>query len=329
MNVIQTLKVPKSLFDETKTISRESIIYKRKEPYKIYTFPSDNDSVSIIPKSVKFDSFEKNDIITKKIRIINRSSSPITLSYSLENNDNAFKIKVDRKGKIMPGLSETVEVFFEADEIRYFYERLKIRTSLGDFICVPIHAFPANVVMKTPSIIDFGCQFANTETLKCIKLQNNSDISFEYKVKECDECNVFIVEPKYDVKYIPTRFVTSLHNIYVDVSTGLGPSTFKVQLQGACQPKEMKQVKVIEPQKEIKKGYEPKVERVHQQKKPKNTNKKGNDDKADLEAVMENESRSALHLVPLHRLLSNKNSETPLEWRVKANEQAVHDQKKP
>ena len=93
---------------------------------------------------------------TATFKIINKAPIPQRFTI-LAPTESQFSIKVNKKGAIPTGMSETVQVSFIANEFKYMYDIIKINTETDNFV-LPMYAYPSipNINSVFPNIIDFG-----------------------------------------------------------------------------------------------------------------------------------------------------------------------------
>ena len=77
-----------------------------------------------------FGGFEVGKVYTQRFVVTNTGRKSQRLQI-LEPTSQFFAVRWEGKGSLAPGMSETVRVDFCADDVRYFYDCVRIRAG-GD-----------------------------------------------------------------------------------------------------------------------------------------------------------------------------------------------------
>ena len=79
-------------------------------------------------------------------------------------------------------MTENLDIFFHPDEYRFYHEEVRIETSQGDKVLLPIQGCPSVGEIKFPRYIDFGICSLDSENKKEFVVKSNTNVPFEYKL---------------------------------------------------------------------------------------------------------------------------------------------------
>jgi hypothetical protein len=115
------------------------------------------------PTVMHFGGFEVGAIHTQYVKILNTSGSAKRL-HILNPTTREFKVRVEKRGVLAPGMAEMLAIDFEPTECRYHYDCIRISTESGNLL-VPIHGYPVVNAVRFPQRVDFGnCPLGETVT---------------------------------------------------------------------------------------------------------------------------------------------------------------------
>ncbi len=98
-------------------------------------------------------------------------------------------------------MTETLDVIFCPNEFRFYYNEVKIETSNGDNLVVPIYGYPSISDFKFPKYVDFGiCPLDSVQT-KQFKISSEADIPFEFKIETEGMRPEFTVTPTEGIAF--------------------------------------------------------------------------------------------------------------------------------
>jgi hypothetical protein len=106
------------------------------------------------PAVVHFGGFQLGSLHTQYVKIMNVSSSAKRLCI-INPTTKEFRVRVEKRGIVSPGLAEVLAIDFEPTERRYHFDCIRIFTE-ADNLLIPIHAYPVLNKVQFPSRLDFG-----------------------------------------------------------------------------------------------------------------------------------------------------------------------------
>ena len=175
-----------------------------------------------------FGGFEVGKVYTQRFTVTNTGRKSQRLQI-LEPASEYFAVRWEGKGSLAPGMSDTVRVDFCADDMRYYYDCVRIRAGGDENAILPMHAYPTPNETKFPKHIDFGlCALGSTQT-KTVRLSCKVPIAFEFELRLSTESKAFEVYPRSGeipangeveivVSYTPRRLHTN--TMTIEVFTG-------------------------------------------------------------------------------------------------------------
>mmetsp|Transcript_38006 Transcript_38006/g.88821 ORF Transcript_38006/g.88821 Transcript_38006/m.88821 type:complete len:894 (+) Transcript_38006:134-2815(+) len=167
-----------------------------------------NDIIESRPHVMHFSGFQIHKEHSQVLKIVNISPKTLRLSI-IPPATKWFKIDIDKKGLIAPGMSEEIHVTFSPEEWRYYHDAIKIFCgNLSENMVVPIHAYPSATGIDLPRIVDFGSVPLGTTRTKSIPLTCKIPIQFEYEIVILEEHPDFEISPLSGI--VPANGTTSI-----------------------------------------------------------------------------------------------------------------------
>ena len=118
-----------------------------------------NALVEVAPHEVHFDGFDLNQINTRELHVINRSSEVLRVDI-LPPQTSMFQIEYKKPQRLVPGFSIRVKIHFKPVQWQYYHDAIRIHTpDRDDHLIVPIHAYP---IVLLDGILPNSYQFPNT-----------------------------------------------------------------------------------------------------------------------------------------------------------------------
>lgn len=208
------------------------------------------------PSSMHFPIATLQGGKTQRLRVVNVSNRPQMLQIRGPFTPN-FTVRLNKKGLVAPGTSETIAVNFTASEYKYHYDTIKILTEAGVLV-VPLHAYPVlnntSAITTTggeggaifPTRIDFGVCAVGDRKSRRISLASGVPCTFSFELLIDKQHPHFQIEPTEGtvpamgqryivVEYAPTSAVTGEMIITVRVSQ-LNFKPFQCVITGSAAP---------------------------------------------------------------------------------------------
>ena len=111
------------------------------------------------PHEIHFDGFELNQIQTRELHILNRSSEVLRVDI-LPPQTSFFQIDYKKPQRLVTGFSIHVKILFKPTQWQYYHDAIRIHTPERDeHLIVPIHAYP---IILLDGILPNTYQFPNT-----------------------------------------------------------------------------------------------------------------------------------------------------------------------
>lgn len=196
-------------------------------PSGVYASIGTNGALVAEPGVLHFGGFEPGKRHSQVLRIVN--SSPVSQRlHIIPPATPHFRATCDKKGTLAPGMCEEIVVEFLPEQLRYYYETLKIHCE-PDNLLIPIHAYPVMNETKFPSRVDFGkCPIGKPITKK-VKIECKVPMEFEFQIKEVKSNPSFTLSPTsgsipahghavVEITFTPTLHRTEEMSIEVRVS---------------------------------------------------------------------------------------------------------------
>jgi hypothetical protein len=154
-----------------------------------------NDIIETRPHTLHFGGFQIHKEHTHVLKVLNISATSLRVSL-IGPQTPWFKMSVDKKGLLAPGMTEDITVSFTPGEWRYYYDTIKIHCGeMAENLVVPIHAYPSANDIVLPRIVDFGKLAVGKSKSKTIPLSCKVPIQFEYEITVLEEHPDFTVSP--------------------------------------------------------------------------------------------------------------------------------------
>ena len=178
-----------------------------------------------------------------------------------------FELRSRRpRGLLAPGMSDTVTVSFTPNELRYYYDCVRVKAEGGagsskggsnegagsntsgtsNNLLLPIHAYPVMNEVAFPSVVDFGPRAAGETHRKTIAMTCKTPIAFAFELAPTTESGAFDVRPRrgivpangaaeIEITYAPTKLQTTVTDVVVKVSQ-FGFEPMRCSLRGTGFP---------------------------------------------------------------------------------------------
>ena len=180
-----------------------------------------------------------------------------------------FELRSRRpRGLLAPGMSDTVTVSFTPNELRYYYDCVRVKaegdrkgsskggsndegagsntSGTSNNLLLPIHAYPVMNEVAFPSVVDFGLRAAGETHRRTIAMTCKTPIAFEFELALTTESGAFDVRPRrgivpangaaeIEITYAPTKLQTTVTDVVVKVSQ-FGFEPMRCSLRGTGFP---------------------------------------------------------------------------------------------
>ncbi|CAF3402254.1 unnamed protein product [Rotaria sp. Silwood1] len=197
---------------------------------KLFVKLKRNKLVEVTPHEIHFDGFEINQIQTRELHILNRSSEVLRVDI-IPPQTSVFQIDYKKPQRLVPGFSIHVKIIFKPTQWQYYHDAIRIHTPERDHhIITPIHAYP---IILLDGILPNSYQFANTPIgqviTKTFSFQSSAPVEFQYRIEILSQDPALTIEPmegtinqlnvtNITVTYAPTAFCTSRLSVAIIVS---------------------------------------------------------------------------------------------------------------
>ncbi|CAF3577014.1 unnamed protein product [Adineta steineri] len=197
---------------------------------KLFVKLKGNKLIEVTPHEIHFDGFELNQIHTREIHILNRSSEVLRIDI-IPPQTSFFQIDYKKPQRLVTGFSIHVKIYFKPTQWQYYHDAIRIHTPERDHhLIVPIHAYP---IILLDGILPNSYQFANTPigqvATKTFSFQSGAPIEFQYRIEMLSQDPALTIEPvegtiekanvtNITVTYAPTAFCTSRLAVAIIVS---------------------------------------------------------------------------------------------------------------
>lgn len=217
---------------------------------RVFVKQGQNRCFRVDPPVVHFAGFTPGRTHSQIIKIKNISSRSQRVAI-LDPTTSQFSIRMSKLGLVAPGMCEEVTIEFTPDDLRYYYDCLRLHSE-GENLAVPCHGYPVANDVRIPRSVDFGSVPINQEMRKSIEISCQTPLNFEY------ECTV--VEPHSEIElaaltgivpamgvagieliYRPTTYRTSMMRFKFKLSQ-FGFEPVMVTVRGNCIPGQLKEV---------------------------------------------------------------------------------------
>ena len=144
------------------------------------------------PATVHFSGFEVGQTSSMKLEVLNVAATAQRLHLVVPQTPQ-FRVRFAKKGRVAPGMAETLLIDFVPDEWRYYYDAVRLFSESGETLMVPIHAYPVMNRVELPKSIDFGACALLDEVVKCVTLRCEVPVAFEYEIA------VVVTHPHFEI----------------------------------------------------------------------------------------------------------------------------------
>jgi hypothetical protein len=202
-------------------------------------------SFSVEPEVLHFGGFTPGRTHTCTLRIKNISTRSQRVRI-LEPTTSFFALRMSKLGLVAPGMCEEVSIEFTPDDLRYYYDCVRLHSD-GENLVVPCHGYPVmNDVQTLPRQIDFGGCPINETRVRTVQIPCKTPVNFEF------ECTVVEPHPEItlstlagtvpalgsaalELLYRPTSFRTATMKFVFRLSQ-LAFEPITVTVRGNCLP---------------------------------------------------------------------------------------------
>ncbi|CAF2729790.1 unnamed protein product [Rotaria sp. Silwood2] len=198
---------------------------------KLFVKLKRNKLVEVTPHEIHFDGFEINQIQTRELHILNRSSEVLRVDI-IPPQTSVFQIDYKKPQRLVPGFSIHVKIIFKPTQWQYYHDAIRIHTPERDHhLITPIHAYP---IILLDGILPNSYQFANTPIgqviTKTFSFQSAAPVEFQYRIEILGQDPALTIDPmegstidqlnvtNITVTYAPTAFCTSRLSVAIIVS---------------------------------------------------------------------------------------------------------------
>uniref|UniRef100_A0A0G4IDG3 Abnormal spindle-like microcephaly-associated protein ASH domain-containing protein n=1 Tax=Chromera velia CCMP2878 TaxID=1169474 RepID=A0A0G4IDG3_9ALVE len=205
----------------------------------------ENDLFVVEPAVIHFAGFEPLRRHVQSVYVRNKSTSTQRVTV-IPPTTPFFSTKLDKKGRLAPGMAERIDIVFNPTELRYYYDQIRIHCESRDKLLIPLHGFPANNAISLPRFVDMGVvKMGETKTV-FVPLQSRTQVDFEFQIMLTQEHADILVSPlagvipandttNIEVSFCPSEYGTAVAEVQVDLAQfGFEPVT--VGVMGCCMP---------------------------------------------------------------------------------------------
>ncbi|UJR28234.1 hypothetical protein I4U23_009484 [Adineta vaga] len=214
---------------------------------KLFVKLKRNQLIEVTPHEIHFDGFDLNQIQTRELHILNRSSEVLRLDI-IPPQTSFFQIDYKKPQRLVTGFSIHVKILFKPTQWQYYHDAIRIHTPERDHhVIVPIHAYP---IILLDGILPNTYQFPNTPlgqvSTKTFSFQSGAPVDFQYRIEILSHDSALTIQPmegiieqsnvtNITVTYAPTAFCTSRLSIAIIVSQ-FHIQPFTCTFVGKCLP---------------------------------------------------------------------------------------------
>ncbi|XP_069791351.1 cilia- and flagella-associated protein 221 isoform X3 [Narcine bancroftii] len=161
---------------------------------KIYSTIQRNKTIKAIPAMLHFGGYEIGKHHQQNLKLSNISSA-ITNVHILPPQTKNFQIKYTKKSHLVPGMSFIVTVDFCPNELRYYYDSIRIHCKEDETLLVPIHAYPVANVVDFPTHLTINDVPLGQSKDIIIPLRCTCPIDFEFRLNFLQLHHAFKIQP--------------------------------------------------------------------------------------------------------------------------------------
>lgn len=135
------------------------------------------------PAVVHFAGFEVGRTISARLELVNVATDGRRL-HVVPPQSQYFQSRCSKRGRVAPGLSETIHIDFTADAWRYYTDALRVYCD-DEGLLVPIHAYPVlqRGGLTVPRRLDFGELETGARAIKSLEIKCEVPVAFEYRAR--------------------------------------------------------------------------------------------------------------------------------------------------
>ncbi|KAJ9510217.1 hypothetical protein QJQ45_015701 [Haematococcus lacustris] len=164
------------------------------EQNRVYSKIGTTRTLATDPAVVHFGGFQLGNVYKQTVHVRNISTNGARI-HILPPSTPYFKASCDNKrGLLVPGLADMIDVEFSPTEYRYYYDCIKIHAEEENLV-IPLHAYPIMNETKFPKRLDFGKVAIGDKLTKRVKMQCKVPIEFEFSIRVIKANPCFKVEP--------------------------------------------------------------------------------------------------------------------------------------
>ena len=241
------VELPSSLVD--RAAPPHNPLLEQPNPYAKLGRP---DSIVAEPPAIEI-GIEGRAAGSAKLRLINASGKPARMTIHAPSTPH-FKLKLRKRGLVMPGMAEEVLVLFTASdsEPRHYHDQIRVQTETGELL-IPLAAFPtaSPTDLGIPSLIDLGPVTLGSHVSHSVPLQSPASVGFEISILRRGFVGTELnVEPltgtisaggtAFTIVYSPVRLATARMLIELRLSQP-GFTARRIEVVGSCAPGHVRQ----------------------------------------------------------------------------------------
>ncbi|EDQ84752.1 uncharacterized protein MONBRDRAFT_29913 [Monosiga brevicollis MX1] len=186
-------------------------------------------AVQPTPAVIHLSGFTVGQPVKAKLSLLNRSQKQIR-THIVEPQTEFFNIAYSRKGQLVPGSAEELTITFRADELRYYYDCIRVHVEGSSNVLIPLHAYPVKPTLTLPKHHDFGTTALEEEKARTLTFGLNIPLDVDFEARLIEAGPEFTLDvPSYTipadgqgavtVKYRPTRYITSSCKVEIKLLT--------------------------------------------------------------------------------------------------------------
>ncbi|CAM9283787.1 unnamed protein product [Heterosigma akashiwo] len=211
---------------------------------KNYAMLGRNTIVQASPAILHFDGYTLKECHTQTVSVVNISNESRRVHILPPTTPN-FKIRMNKRGTLAPGMAEHLKVDFYPSEYKYHYDCIRVHTEEENLL-IPMHAYPIANDVVFPKLIDFGVRELGRMVRKKYEIKCQTPVQFEYQLDVRKAHPFFKVEPlsgiipasgsaEIYVEFTPLSAETAALEMVVNVSQ-FNFQPFVCTVTGSAQP---------------------------------------------------------------------------------------------